>query len=133
MSAENVANAKRAIEGYNRLDVDAFVDHATADFEWIPAMPGLVEGHSYVGRRGVEEYFREIRDTWEELCIVDAEYRDLGDRILVLGRVEGSGRGSGIYVRSPLAVIIELRGDRAWRSRSYLDHDEALRAAGLAE
>ena len=133
MSEANVDNAKRAIDGYNRLDVDAFVDHTTVDFEWIPAMPGLVEGHSYIGREGVETYFREIRDTWEDLRIVDAEYRDLGDRVLVLGRVEGYGRGSGTYVKSPLAVIIELQGDRAWRSRSYLDHGQALRAAGLSE
>jgi hypothetical protein len=32
-----------------------------------------------------------------------------------------------------MGAVLEFRGDKAWRARSYLDHDEALRAAGLTE
>jgi ketosteroid isomerase-like protein len=59
--------------------------------------------------------------------------RDLGDRVLCLGRMEGRGRGSGVPVDAPLGAIFEFRDDKISRMRAYLDHDEALRAAGLSE
>jgi ketosteroid isomerase-like protein len=134
VSQGNVERARRAVEAYNRLDVDLLLDaNAHEDFEWYPAMPGAVEGRGYRGRREIEEYLEEIRCTWEQLRVVDAVYRDLGDSVLVLGRIEGRGLGSGVEVDAPIGLLFELRGDTAWRSRAYLDHDQAMRAAGLKE
>ena len=69
----------------------------------------------------------------EKLRVLGDEFRDLGDRVLVLGRVKGRGRGSGVEVEAPLAIIFDFRDGKMSRSKAYLDHDEALRAAGLAE
>jgi ketosteroid isomerase-like protein len=99
----------------------------------VPRAPRGVEGGGYRGREGIETYMSEIRDTWEELRIVGAEFRDLGDRVLVLGRAEGRGRGSGVPVDTSHGFVVELRGDKLSRVRTYLDHGEALRAAGLSE
>ena len=49
----------------------------------------------------------------------------------MLGRVEGCGKGSGVPVDMPLAQIFYFRDGRICRIRSYLDHDEALKAVGL--
>jgi ketosteroid isomerase-like protein len=43
------------------------------------------------------------------------------------------GRGSGVPVAGTEALICQLRGGKIPRIRSYLDHDEALRADGLSE
>jgi len=51
----------------------------------------------------------------------------------MLGRQEGRGRASGARVEAPIGVIFEFRDGKISRSRSYLDHGEALRAAGLVE
>jgi ketosteroid isomerase-like protein len=133
MSEANVEIVKRAMDAFNRGDVDLIADLTTPDFEWFPALPGNVEGGGYRGREGIETYLREIRDTWEELRIFGAEFRDLGDRVLVLGRAEGRGRGSGVPVDTSHGFVVELSGDKMSRVRTYLDHDDALRAAGLAE
>jgi ketosteroid isomerase-like protein len=124
---------KRAMDAFSRRDADLIADLTTPDFEWFPALPGNVEGGGYRGGEGIETYLREIRDTWEELRVVGDEFRDLGDRVLVLGRAEGRGRGSGAPVDTSHAFVVELRGDKMWRVRTYLDHGEALRAAGLAQ
>jgi ketosteroid isomerase-like protein len=136
MSQENVEIAGRALAAYNWRDVDSIALYVTTDFEWFPALPGTVEGvalDGYRGREGIETYLGEIGDTWEKLRVLGDEFRDLGDRVLVLGRVKGRGRGSGVEVEAPLAIIFDFRDGKMSRSKAYLDHDEALRAAGLAE
>jgi ketosteroid isomerase-like protein len=131
MSQEKVETVERAMDGFNRRDLDAYDDLFTQDFEWLPALPSTVEGDGYVGREGVEKYFGEINDTWEEFRVIAEEYRDLGERVLMLGRMEGRGRGSGVQVNAQLGAVWDFRDGRISRAPVYLDHGEALRAAGL--
>jgi ketosteroid isomerase-like protein len=133
MSQENVEIAKSGVEAFSRRDVVAFVATMTEDYEWVGAFLGSVEGGSYRGRAGIERYFREAEETWEYLRAPAVEFRDLGDSVLVLGRIEGRGRSSGIEVETTYTMIVEFRGSKIWRSRAYLDHAEALRAAGFSE
>src|SRR5882762_5413549 len=108
MSQENVEIVKRALGAYNARDVDLIAAYVTADFEWFPALPGTVERDGYRGREGIEMYLGESGDTWETLRVLGDEFRDLSERVLVLGRAEGRGRGSGVEVSSPLAVIFDF-------------------------
>jgi ketosteroid isomerase-like protein len=71
--------------------------------------------------------------SWQEFRVLHDEVRDLGDRVLALGKLEGRGRGSGVWVESPVGSVTDFRDGRAWRTRVFSDHGEALRAAGLAE
>jgi ketosteroid isomerase-like protein len=97
----------------------------------VPALDRTVEARSYRGRDGIETYLGEVRNTWEELHVLGDEIRDLGDRVLVLGRVEGRGRGSGVQVDALVGFVLDFRGVKVSRVRAYLDQGEALRAAGL--
>ena len=121
------------MDAFNRRDIDAFVQPTTSDFEWFPALGMAVEGDSFRGREGVEAYFEALHATWEEVRLVAEEVRDLGEIVVWLGRIEGRGRGSGVVVEAPMGAVLDFRGEKAWRARSYLDHGEALRAAGLTE
>ncbi len=133
MSQQNVELVKRGIDAFNRRDLDAYDDLYTSDFEWFPALTGTVEGGGYRGREGLETWFVEARDTWEWFRALADEFRDLGDRVLVLGRIEARGRGSGVQLDAPAGMLFEFRGGKISRDRTYLDHGEALRAAGLCE
>ncbi|HWW90803.1 MAG TPA: nuclear transport factor 2 family protein [Solirubrobacteraceae bacterium] len=133
MGATNVEIVKRAADAFNERDVDTFMAITTPDFEWFPAMDRLLEGGSYRGREGIEAYFEVVSGTWEEFQLLPDEFRDLGDRVLWLGRVEARGRSSGVRVDTPLGAIAEFRDGKMSRIRAYLDHDEALRAAGHSE
>jgi ketosteroid isomerase-like protein len=129
----NLEIAKRAIDAFNRRDVDDFAELTTPDFEFFPAMDTLVEGSSHRGRGGIETYFNDIRDTWEELRLLPDEFCDLSATLLLwLGRVEALGRGSDVRVDAPTGAVFDLRDGKLSRIRAYLDHGEALRAAGLA-
>ena len=125
--------AKRWEDAFTRYDWDALDDLITADFEWFPALPGVIEGNGYRGHDGFATYARELEETWEDLIVLVDEFRDLGDRALSLGRMEGRGRGSGVVVGTPVGQIYEFRGEKLARIRVFLSHSAALRAAGLSE
>jgi len=133
VSQDNVEITERANDAFNRRDVDAFMECVTSDIEFTAALSGVVVGGSLRGREGIEALFADIRDTWEEHRMVIEEIRDLGERVLGLGRLEGRGMGSGVPVVVPLALVSDFRDGKVWRSRTYLDHGEALRAAGPTE
>ena len=135
MSRDKVDVARRATDVFNRRDFDGgFAEVGTPDFEWYPALIRALDGGGgYRGREGVEKFAADIRENWEELQALPEEFRDLGERVLMFGRVEVRGRGSGVPVNTPLGVVFDFRGGKISRSRTYLDHGEALRAAGLTE
>ncbi|HEX3511859.1 MAG TPA: nuclear transport factor 2 family protein [Solirubrobacteraceae bacterium] len=131
--ADKVELAKRAAEAYKRRDLDTFfAEFATPDVEWWPAAM-ILHGSCYRGREGIEQFWAETAETFTELQAVTEEFRDLGDRVLVLARFQGRGRGSGAPVDAPIAMLVDFRGGRIWRSRVYLDRAEALRGAGVSE
>jgi ketosteroid isomerase-like protein len=132
MSQENVELVKRLIDAFNRRDVEGFAEITTPDFEWATSVMA-VEGEIFWGRDGIETYFGQMSDTWDEFLALADELRDLGDRVLWLGRLEGRGRVSGVPVNAPLDILYDFRGANISRMRSFLDHEEALRAAGLSE
>ena len=133
MSRENVEVAKRATDALNRRDWDALFALVTADFEWLPAMPGAVQDIGYRGREEFAAYAREVEETWEYLRAGMEEFRDLGDRVLLLGHMEGRGKASGAPVHTPVAEVMDFRDGKLSRDRVFLDHGEALKAVGLEE
>jgi ketosteroid isomerase-like protein len=57
----------------------------------------------------------------------------VGDRVLVEVRRAGRGSASGVQVDERQFHVWDVVAGRAVRFRVYLDHDQALRAAGLPE
>jgi ketosteroid isomerase-like protein len=88
---------------------------------------------TYTGAGGIREFFRDVAESWESFRFTATDLRDLGDRVLVLGRARGRGRLSGVEVDDRWAWIVELRAGRAARLQGFLGHREALEAAGLSE
>jgi ketosteroid isomerase-like protein len=133
MSHQNVEIARRGIDAFNRPGTSVFATFMTADVELFPPMHRTVEGGGYRGREGFEAYRAELSETWEERRLVAEEFRDLGDRVLVVCRTELRGKGSGVPITARQTIIFDFRGGKICRLRGYLDHSEALRAAGLSE
>lgn len=125
--------AKRGLDAFNRRDRGVFAALMTPDVELFPSMHGNVEGGGYRGREGFDAYSAELGDTWEERRLLAEEFRDLGERVLVLCRTEVRGRASGVPVAGRQSIIFDFRDGKISRVRAYLDHADALRAASLSE
>jgi ketosteroid isomerase-like protein len=132
MSEENVDIAGQAISAFNTTDVDRFAGLTTPDFAWSPSMVA-VEGEAFLGREGIETYFGRLDDAWEKFHVRPDSFREAADVVVMLGRLEGRGKSSGVPVASSLGMVFDFREGAISRIRGYLDHGEALRAAGLTE
>jgi ketosteroid isomerase-like protein len=131
MSQQNVEIVKRALEAFSRSEADAFADLTTDDVEWKTGLGAVEGGEIFHGREGVETYFARLGSAWDEFRFIPDEFRDRDDIVLVLGRLEGRGRGGGVPVDSPVGAVWDLRAGKVWRLRAYLDRAEASEVAGL--
>jgi ketosteroid isomerase-like protein len=135
MSRENVEAFKRTVAAYNRRDIDAFLEEVDPDAEWHSLTQVMFGGEHavYRGHQGIREGVQDIDEALAEMQVECAEIRDLGEAILVDGRVRGRGRASGAEIDSPIYWVVEFRGGRVTRMRDYLDPKDALEAAGLRD
>ncbi len=127
----NVQIVLRALDAFSAGEGETFAQLTTPDIEWTTGL-GAVEGEVFTGHEGVATYFARLASAWASFRFLVEECRDLGDVVIVLGRLEGHGRGGGVPVQSPVGAVWELRDGRIWRLRAYLDQAEAIRVAALA-
>jgi ketosteroid isomerase-like protein len=132
VSRENVELVRRLVLAFNDRDVDAFAQTTTDDFEWSTSVMA-VEGEVFHGREGIETYFARVREAWDEFQALMDSWRDLGDRVMISGQMKARGRGSGAPVLAPIDILYDFRDGKISRMSSFLDHDEAMRAAGLTD
>ena len=135
MSQENVKTVRRGSAAFNSRDVEALLDMVHPEIEWHPLLPVLLGGEAtvYRGQEGVRELVRELDEAFVELRSDLFEVRDLGDRVLAIGRLWGRGRESGAETESETVWLSELKNGKAIRVREYLHPEDALKAAGLQE
>jgi ketosteroid isomerase-like protein len=135
MSQENVEAFKRAIEAYNRRDIDAFLEQIDAEVEWHGALQALLEseGTEYRGHEGVRQWVRDIDEALADIQLELPDIRDLGERIVAIGRLRARGKASGAETESPFGCVVEWRDGKATRLVSFLSQAKALEAAGLPE
>jgi ketosteroid isomerase-like protein len=88
-------------------------------------------GAVYRGRAAIRQGFRDLFDALAETHIDYPDTRDLGDRVVAIGRIRTRGKGSGAVTESVHAAVVDFRDGKGIRVRAYLDPSEALKAAGL--
>ncbi len=86
------------------------------------------------GIAGMTEGWRGWLGAWDSYSAEADEFRELDDaRVLVLGRMRGRGKRSGIDVDTAFANVLEIRGAKVTRLSLYSSRDRAFADLGLAE
>ena len=90
---------------------------------------------TYVGVEGVQQMFAAMDEAWEEVRLAEQEFLDAGAQVVVISRMIGKGRGSGIEVERPVnGQVWTIRAGRVIRLEiGYTNRQAALEAAGLSE
>jgi ketosteroid isomerase-like protein len=132
MSRENVELVRRQIEALNRGDWDGSIEGLAPAVEWVVAR----EHPASRTVRGLDE-LRSYREDWNQtlsgLTFELDEVVDHGDVVVAMGRIKGSGVGSGAVTEVPIGFVSRFRGGLVVRVEEYLNPQEALEAAGLSE
>ena len=135
MSQENVEAFKRGVEAANRRDLEAALEEFDPEVEWHPGLLMSVEGEAtvYRGHEGIRVLYRDFDELFDKVHWEYAEIRDLGDRVVGIGRFRMRGKGSGAETETPVGSVVAFQNGKAVRVQTYLDPKEALEAAGLSE
>ena len=88
-----------------------------------------VEGGSFKGVDGMRRFFDEWDKTWVKWEVEPSDIRTMGDLVLILGRVNGEGRASGLALDQPVAYLFEFRDGLLSYGATFFDHAEAEDAA----
>jgi ketosteroid isomerase-like protein len=134
MSQENVEIVRAAIDSINRRDINQALKAAHEDCEadWSNSIGPL--GGVYRGREEVQGLFEAFLEAWEEFRWETKEIIMVDEaRVLVVNRVRGRGRSSGVTVDAIGAQLWTITGGKAKSITLYQSKAEALEAAGLSE
>jgi hypothetical protein len=120
---------------WSRGDLDLMLVRYARDcqFEAVSAFNGAGVRASFGGHAGVREWTADVGEAWEQMRMTPLEILDAGGRLVILGRWHTRGRGSGVEQDSRLGQAIWIERGLAVRDCLFLDWDEALEAAGLAD
>ena len=119
-------------DAYNDRDADAWVAVWNNDAEWHPFLTAREEGDpGYHGHNGMRTWFEDVDEIMEESHVELEQFRPVGDRLLVRGRMTAKRRGRDA-VESEVAWVIEPKGERFQRGWAYPSHEDAERAASDA-
>jgi len=89
---------------------------------------------SWIGPDKAMRSWSDYLSAWEALGITADEYRELdGERLLVLTRIRGKGKTSGLQVNHATAVLFQMREDKVKQLAIYWDRDQALADLSLKE
>jgi ketosteroid isomerase-like protein len=134
MSQENVEIVRSIYAAWEHGDFSQD-EWADPEIEYV-----IVEGPapgSWRGRAGLEEGGLGILSAWNGLRVEAEACRQLDDeRVLVLTRLSGRGKTSGIelgQMRSNGADVLEIRGGKVVRFLLYWNREHALADLGLSE
>ena len=131
MSRENVEAFWRNLETFRNRDFEAWIALFHHDAEFVPQR-APIQGR-YRGHAALREF---VADNAESFDVFEPDYgdvRDLGERVLALGKLRVRGKGSGVEVEVPSALVLTYRDGKVARFEDFGDSRRALEATGLSE
>ena len=131
MAPDNVELVRRLIVAFNDRDLEGLLAGLAADVELHPLRAQL-EGKSYRGHEGARQMLADFDEDWESLRMeVDRIHEADGDEVVLLVRMRGRGRASGVDLEVPMGFVWRFSNGKAIFGKTFSDPADALRAAGL--
>jgi len=135
MSEENVEIVRRAVDAWNRQDIEGILALTDPEAEYVNARMAVEPGT----RRGHDEIVAVVRKQWaalsEGVWEID-RFHDRGDEIITAGRISRTMPGSDVRFSNPILASWKVRDAKLIRLEQLgagPDFPDALRAAGLSE
>ena len=132
MSQENVNTVLTFHSAFNQGDMDRYFAFFDPEIEFHDR-PGFPGPGVHRGLEAVRRHVEDYREAWVEPRVETEEIRSVGDRVVTRITYTGVGKSSGARTATPASGIFDFREGRILRIRQFVDHADALEAAGLSE
>jgi ketosteroid isomerase-like protein len=130
-SDPNIELVREVFEAFSKHDVDAALTRSDPGIEFVLVTPSLTGASGpYRGHEGVQRYFDDVENQWEELRVSPQRYRRAGDSVVAVGRIYARGR-DGHVVDSPGGWIWRIREGKVVEGKMFSSPQDALAAAGM--
>jgi ketosteroid isomerase-like protein len=130
MARTSVDVVRESYEAMGRGDMEALMELLDPNIE-IRERPESPDARTYLGHEGVVASLRQSTETFRDLEFHPERFFDAGDRVVVIVRMRGRGKESGVPVEDRLAHLWTVRAGKAVELQAYTDPGEALEAAGI--
>jgi ketosteroid isomerase-like protein len=131
MSQENVEIVRSLYDGWLRGDMGLELLDPDISMVESATLPGAA---SAFGIGAVRRYIESFSKHWDEIRFEPQEFIDAADDgVVVVARLVGKGKRSGIEVNRVWAYVWTVRGSKVKSMVGYANRAEALKAVGLAE
>jgi ketosteroid isomerase-like protein len=127
----DIEQMRLAYEGLSRGEVDEALELIDPEVE-VRDRPEAPDPQTYYGYEGVRSAVQATFDTFDLVEFEPERFVESGDHIVVVIRMRGTGKGSGVPVEDRIAHLWTMRDGKAWRMQVYSDPDQAIRDAGAA-
>ena len=133
MTGEDVAAGPRALvqrmfEAFAARDADALTGLMDPEIEFFgPTATVVNEGKAYRGHDGIRRYLKDADALWSELELIPLKYREVGNHVVVLGRVRARAR-DGLELDVPAAWVWRVTGGLIAWGCAYGDREAMPRS-----
>jgi ketosteroid isomerase-like protein len=118
---------KAVFAAFAERDVERVIDLIHPEVEFTPVTADLAgRTEPYRGHEGMREYFRDVSLIWDDLRLHPREFREVGDSILVTGRV--TARSPSRIVDGSTGWVFRVRDGLVVYGRVYASAGDAERA-----
>jgi hypothetical protein len=128
MSGENVEKHRHAIDGWNRRDLEMWLEFADPNIEFFP-FSAQMEGKVYRGHDGIRRLWEDYVALYPNLRIDVAQMRDLGDVTLAHLQFRAADAGSDAPIAQEMWQAAEWRDGLCIWWHSFRTEEEAVLAA----
>jgi ketosteroid isomerase-like protein len=128
VGGDDVAVVKAVFTAFAERDLEGVLDVIDPEMEFTPVTADLAgRTEPYRGHEGMREYFRDVAVVWDDLRLHPREFREVGDVILVTGRV--AAHSPSRIVEGSTGWVFRVRDGRVVYGRVYASAADAERAA----
>jgi ketosteroid isomerase-like protein len=131
VSDADVATLKAAYQAFNDRDAGRLAEFFDPEAMWLPAMDVWAAGTVYRGRAGIASVIEDVERDWDVFVAEPQEFREVGDLLLVTGRVRARTKGGEREIDRETAWIWEMRDGLALRLQTYADPRRAEESLGV--
>jgi ketosteroid isomerase-like protein len=129
LNLESWREAYRGVSGGNFEKAFELIDPAVE----IRDRPESPDAGTYHGYEGVVRAVRVSEETFDELQFQAEHFFTEGNRVVVVVRLTGRGKQSGVPFEERVAHLWTVRNGRGTLLQVYTDPDDALAAAGISQ